>query len=88
MTESTKKPATPAAPQVKKTSDGLSAKVCIFESAAYYKTKSEGRRVLAVSAALELIARKAAGPTPTNLEAELKMLSKYADYIQTATKLK
>ncbi|MFJ2328791.1 hypothetical protein [Pseudomonas sp. NPDC087690] len=88
MTESTKKPAAPVTTEAKKTSDGLSIKECIFESAAYYKTKSEGRRVLVVSAALELIARKAAGPTPTNLEAELKLLSKYADYIQAATKLK
>ena len=90
MTEASKTPADSDATGQKKasSSNGLSTKACIFESAAYYKTKPEGRRILAVSAALELIARKAAGSTPINLDAELKLLSKYADYIQAATKLK
>ena len=79
MTEATKKTSTSAP---------ISTKECIFESAAYFKTNSDGRRVLAVSAALELIAKRVAGPSPSTLEAELKNLSKYADQIQAAAKLK
>ena len=68
--------------------DPLSHKACIFEPVVYARSKPAGQRVLAVSAALELIAKRVAGPTPSNLEAELKNLSKYADLIQAATKVK
>jgi hypothetical protein len=49
---------------------------------------AEDKRAFAVGIALELIAAKLSSGASTNLEGEVSNLSKYADQIQTALKLK
>ncbi|NWF10010.1 hypothetical protein HX810_20270 [Pseudomonas salomonii] len=51
---------------------------------AYYNAGAEGKRIIAVSSALELIAARATSANGLNLEAEFENLSKYADQIQAA----
>jgi hypothetical protein len=55
-----------------------------LSASGYYSANTEGKRILAVSAALELIAARASNSTPFNLEPEFNNLSKYADQIQEA----
>lgn len=52
-------------------------------TAQYLNTK-DGKRVVAVSAALEIIAARASSSAPVTLEVEFDNLSKYADQIQAA----
>lgn len=49
-------------------------------------TAGTGRRAHAVAAALEVIAARAASPSPTDLGSEFNNLKKYADQIQEALK--
>jgi hypothetical protein len=68
--------------------DPLSTKPCIFEPVVYGRSKPAGQRILAVSAALELIARRLSSSAPADLMQEMKNLKSYADYIQNAAKSK
>lgn len=51
---------------------------------AHYLNSNDGKRVIAVSAALELIAARASSSAAVHLEEEFNNLSKYADQIQAA----
>nr|WP_314614225.1 hypothetical protein [uncultured Pseudomonas sp.] len=51
---------------------------------AQYLHSTQGKRVVAVSAALELIAARVSSQAPVHLEEEFNNLSKYADQIEAA----
>lgn len=92
MTEPTKKPNAAEKPKASADQpamkDPLSTKPCIFEPVVYARAKPVGQRVLAVSAALELIAKRVSSSAPADLMQEMKNLKSYADYIQNAAKSK
>ncbi|WP_312818462.1 hypothetical protein [Pseudomonas sp.] len=51
---------------------------------AQYLNTTAGKRTVAVSAALEVIAARASSPAPVHLDEEFNNLSKYADQIEAA----
>ncbi|MDQ7965181.1 hypothetical protein RDI61_14175 [Pseudomonas plecoglossicida] len=59
------------------------AKQNAFNTSQYLNTTT-GKRAVAVSAALELIAARASSPAAVHLEEEFNNLSKYADQIEAA----
>lgn len=59
----------------------------IFRANAYIKSSDEGKRLVAVEAAIDLIAARVSA-SGADLEGEMSRLSSYADQIQEALKVK
>jgi hypothetical protein len=59
----------------------------IFRVNAYAQSGAEGKRLVAVEAAIDLIAARVSAES-ADLEGEMSRLSKYADQIQEAVKVK
>lgn len=58
-----------------------------FRANAYAQTSAEGKRLIAVETAIDLIIARVSSEG-ADLEAEMSRLSKYADQIQEAVKIK